>query len=235
MSRWFKFLLQEEPGGVSRQTMLKKGLIFYFKNLLLVIMFLLLLIGALNLLGINTDSLKTTIKMDVEEVQEKGLLFVAFFTILFGPFIEEMAFRLGLSFKKIPIALSVFALVYIYSSLLIGGGYFQHVLLKLLIAGLTACAVFFVPQRFWNKYTEKSKNMVIVLFTLLFACTHMVNYQIVGYLLPLYFLMCLPQLVMGITIVYFRRNMGFFYGLGFHMLMNSFSLLLMLPKYNAVL
>ena len=108
-------------------------------------------------------------------------------------------------------------------SFVTGKSYFEQIWIKLPVSLLVGFAVYRIPQWFWDNIKNKHGKLIIWCFTLLFAFLHINNYTIDADIIPMYFLMCLPQLIMGITLVYFRLNLGFFYAVAFHSLLNAFS------------
>ena len=226
LSYLYNFLDDKDRTILSKKRIIFKGVIFYIKSLIIVSITILGIITILNIFKIDTSTLISSFKEDVEELQEKGILYAIFMIVFFSPFIEEIACRLGLSFKRNHMAFSAFALVYILLSLITKSSYFEEVSYKLLVSLLIGYAVYQIPQTFWNKVINNNNRKILVCCaTLLFAFLHINNYTIDIKILPMYFLICLPQLVMGVTIVYFRLNLGFVYGLTFHSLLNAISFL----------
>ena len=159
---------------------------------------------------------------------------------LFAPLLEEIVFRLWLSFSKKDIAVSSFCLCYltltffqgtlVYPKLITYGlhGFTNSafmtaigskILWSLLASGLTV-AIFTKLQ---SRITPKVKDVAAAVSVLLFMLLHVTNYDLSLPLLPLAVIMCTPQLLLGITATYFRRRLGFFYGYLLHILVNFIS------------
>ena len=127
LSYLYNFLDDKDRTILSKKRIIFKGVIFYIKSLIIVSITILGIITILNIFKIDTSTLISSFKEDVEELQEKGILYAIFMIVFFSPFIEEIACRLGLSFKRNHMAFSAFALVYILLSLITKSSYFEEV------------------------------------------------------------------------------------------------------------
>ncbi len=209
------------------------------------------------------NGFKTMIFSDGESLQKKtiavkGIVFyVKYFAITYpilatlailahllkwdiSDHLEEIVFRLWLSFSKKDIAVSSFCLCYltltffqgtlVYPKLITYGlhGFTNSafmtaigskILWSLLASGLTV-AIFTMLQ---SRITPKVKDVAAAASVLLFMLLHVTNYDLSLPLLPLAVIMCTPQLLLGITATYFRRRLGFFYGYLLHILVNFIS------------
>lgn len=101
-----------------------------------------------------------------------------------------------------------------------------HFFEKLIVAGLFAVLLYFVPDRFHEQTHTRFEKQIIILSIVLFALTHLVNFEIKLSYLPIYILLCSPQLIMGATFSYLRLNLGFSYAVAAHIIINSISALL---------
>ncbi|MCH4251858.1 MAG: CPBP family glutamic-type intramembrane protease [Prevotella sp.] len=157
-----------------------------------------------------------------------GLLLIS----VLGPLFEESIFRLWLSFKRIHIFISLFILLYILIGICIPSekqtflhglakvSYFTGYSYKLPLSILLSSSVFLLSQKSLDRIKEKFGHYFIVLSIIVFATLHISNMSFEWFLLPVAFLCCLPQFVLGLTVTYYRINLGFFYGLIFHALWN---------------
>ncbi|MDR1227218.1 MAG: CPBP family intramembrane metalloprotease [Prevotellaceae bacterium] len=149
--------------------------------------------------------------------------FLSMFIIggLLFPILEEIVFRLWLSFKRQHIRLSACALIVSYC---------LHIPNRLVIACLGIAfgcfGIFYTYkhkcQTFWDNSKIKHGNMVIYLSITVFTLMHILNYaplfwQYSGYYMVLVF----PVFIMAMLLSYIRLCMGFVYACMFHMLHNT--------------
>ena len=157
-----------------------------------------------------------------------GLLLIS----VLGPLLEESIFRLWLSFKRIHVFISLFIVFYILIGICIPSekqtflhglakvSYFTGCGYKIPLSILLSSSVFLVSQKSLDRIKEGFGHYFIVLSIIVFATLHISNMSFEWFLLPVAFLCCLPQFVVGLTITYYRINLGFFYGYVFHFLVN---------------
>jgi hypothetical protein len=157
-----------------------------------------------------------------------GLLLIS----VLVPLLEESIFRLWLSFKRIHIFISLFIVFYILIGICIPSekqiflhglakvSYFTGYGYKLPLSILLSSSVFLFSQKSLDWIKEKFGHYFIVLSIIVFATLHISNMSFEWFLFPVAFLCCLPQFVGGLTITYYRVNLGFFYGYVFHFLVN---------------
>lgn len=63
------------------------------------------MIVILNLLNVNTEPLKYPLEAETAEMKRRGIFYALFLVVFFGPFIEELSFRLGISFNRKHVAM----------------------------------------------------------------------------------------------------------------------------------
>ena len=153
----------------------------------------------------------------------KAVLYIS----LIGPVIEEIIFRLPLSFKRKHIAIAFgFALV-LLARIIPGIGQ-QSLLINILArAALFALGYFallkILPQN--TTPTKKAQKGFILTSMIIFGLLHTSNYapfQLgIIFIYPLY---VLPQLFMGWFLTYVRFKNGFFWGVALHILINSITM-----------
>lgn len=224
-----QFISSDHKYTLSKKEIILKGVLFYLKSIIILIVVVLSIIFILNLFGVNTEPLKYPLTAEKAEMIEKGIFYALFLVVFFAPFIEELCFRLGLSFNRKHVAISVGAIAYFLSSQLSGSGYFDYILYKLTFAIIAGLLMYRVKQATLDNVRQKYGKGIIWVSILLFGFLHITNYDVQAtYLLPLYFVMCLPQVLMGIVFVYFRLNLGFIYALGLHCMLNGTSFLISL-------
>ena len=149
----FNYISFDDKNKLSKKKIIIKGILFYFKYLFVLICVILSLIVTLNLFNVDTGSLKYPLESEMNEIREKSDFYLLFLVVFFGPIIEEMGFRLGLSFKRKHIAISASAITYMFTSLLSGSGYFDDVLYKLVFAafiGLFLYCITWIDEFIFN-------------------------------------------------------------------------------------
>lgn len=147
--------------------------------------------------------------------------FILMMTLMFAPLLEECVFRLGLSFKKGQVAISMamipVLMVWMYPSI---------PLVAKIVLGVTAISIFFVilrftTQNFWTIQKKKWLLPAIWISTAIFGLLHIVAFQGGSLvMLPYMLSMCLVIFFAGCSIAYLRVNLGFGYGLGMHIFNN---------------
>ena len=155
----------------------------------------------------------------------KAVLYIS----LIGPIIEEIIFRLPLSFKKRHIAIAFgFALVLLAKA--IPGLGQQNLIINILArAALFVVGYFALLKSLPQNITpnKKAQNGFIIASMIIFGLLHTANFapfQLgIIFIYPLY---VLPQLFMGWLLTYIRFKNGFFWGIALHVLINSVSMLL---------
>lgn len=209
------FYTQDDKLNHSKPYIIIRASLFYALSLVI----------AVGIIGILNFVLKNN---NVELLQPRNLPDrlpeTSFVIIIVGPLIEEIAFRLGLSFKKKNLLVAIpFLCFFILSSLV--GSYKNFILLKLVACILVFISLLFTTQEYWTSFNTKFGKAVIIVLALTFGWMHILNYDVVMNYLPLYFIVTLPQVIMGITFTYLRLNIGFWIALAGHMSLNGFSVL----------
>jgi len=213
------FYLDIDKQTLSKGDILFKGIFFYVKNWVIVATFLMILLSLLKVLNIaNIEYFKYNLdeKLDFRH----HLLHSFFITVLLYPMIEELTFRLGTNFKKRNVIISLSFLLLVFIDRYVGYNYFDALQYKLPICIAFALLLYCIPQKYFQIETAWKKGFAVYAITILFALLHITNYPFHLSYLPVYCLLVLPQFIMGVTFVYFRLNLGFLYGYGFHALIN---------------
>ena len=226
----FKTLyLDIDKKTLSKREILLKGLFFYIKNWFIVVSFLVILLFLLKVFYIaNVEYFKDNIdkKLDVRHHLSHFFLI----SVVIYPMIEELAFRLGTNLKKLNVIISLSFLLFIFIDLIMGYKYVDALQYKLPICIAFALLLYCIPQKYFQIETAWKKGFAVYAITIVFALMHITNYPFHLPYLPVYCLLVLPQFILGSTLVYFRLNLGFFYGYGFHALINLIAFGLMLSK-----
>ncbi len=219
---FLKFYNSSDKIQYSKKEILFKAIGFYIFYQIAVFISISILFFILKHQGLNIDDFRSTARHLVPE---------KWYIIMFlAPVFEEFIFRLGLSFKKIEINISI-------SFLCLGllnmfwGNLYHNIIIKLLISILLFFSLSFFSQSFWTRYSEKYGKYTIIIISLLFGLMHIFNFPRLSIaFLPIYLWLCLPQIVMGITFSYLRLNAGFIFSIIAHILINSFFVLLVIIK-----
>ncbi|GGH05833.1 CPBP family glutamic-type intramembrane protease [Mucilaginibacter phyllosphaerae] len=150
----------------------------------------------------------------------KAVLYIS----LLGPFIEEMIFRLSLSFKRKHIA-AAFGFALVLLARVIPGIRDQDLALGIPIRIVLFAAGYFafvkvLPQNI--SPNKRAQTFIIVASIITFGLLHTLNYAPLQLgILFIYPLYVLPQLVMGWLLTYVRFRNGFFWGIALHIMINS--------------
>lgn len=150
-----------------------------------------------------------------------------------APFVEEMVFRLGLSFKKWQVALGlafipVFVAWYDIKDISV---------LKGVICALSAGAVYylvfrFTTQEFWSKIKARSLVSATWITSIAFGLIHLLAFSYYSWeMLPYMFCTILIPFFAGCACAYLRVNLGFRWGLAMHIFNNLPGIFTMLALY----
>lgn len=232
---WEMTVPRKDPylGGA---TVVKEGVRFYLKY----VIFSYILIVAILLVSDWTGlDIKHVMSADhYRDAVGADLVKRSLQVCLWGPILEELTFRLWHSFKRIHVGISVFVISYIVLTKAVlphdhdvtlwcfQSDYFEHVVVKVLLSGLLAAGAYFLDNNRLSGLDDKTKHVIIFVSLLVFALLHVTNVSCAWYLYPIVVLMCLPQLILGTTVIYYRIQLGFWAGVAFHCLVNLFFTLL---------
>lgn len=211
------FYLNKDKKQLTKKQIAIKAVKFYVSAQLVVLLILGFAFLGLRFFNFDIDSFKE--KMSLGSFSNTPL-----YIALIAPVYEEIAFRLGLSFKKLHIAIALSFLFLIFSNFFTG--YNGFITGRLAVCVFIFIAFFSISQNFWNGYRTRFGKPTIIFFTFLFALAHLNNFDINEKYFPIYVLFCLPQLIMGITFTYLRINLNFISAVLMHIFINSFSVLI---------
>lgn len=88
------FISSDDKNRLSKKEIIFKGILFYVMSLFTLVIVILALIVILNLFNVNTESLKYPLEAEKSEMREKGVFYLLFLVVFFGPFMEELSFKL---------------------------------------------------------------------------------------------------------------------------------------------
>lgn len=150
------------------------------------------------------------------------------YIVLLGPFLEEVIFRLPLKLEKIAIGISAGIICYrlLAGHILMFDFSEPHCYLKIVLALASIVLIAgFLPDS-WLFYTKKYYAIYFYLIAIIFALVHLDNFESYqSSVIIFYPLFTLPQFVMALFIGYSRMELGFFYGVALHALINLTALL----------
>nr|WP_067059235.1 CPBP family glutamic-type intramembrane protease [Mucilaginibacter sp. L294] len=155
----------------------------------------------------------------------KAVLYVS----LIGPVIEEIIFRLPLSFKRKQIAVAFgFALALMAKAIPTLGT--QNLLINILVRVVIFGVGYFALLNILRQNITPNKNAqkgFILASIIIFGLLHTFNYAPfqwgIIYIYPLY---VIPQLFMGWFLTYVRFKNGFGWGIALHVLINGITMLI---------
>lgn len=143
------------------------------------------------------------------------------FVVLIGPIMEELAFRLGFSFRKKDVLIGIFFLSLYAISLQL-----SHHQIEVYIKTALFALAFWIVYRYTSNDTltnfrNKYGAVTLHLFVILFAAIHIGNFDNfnVGSALD-YVIFMLPYLVMSYILYYVRIRIGFEYVILLHVTNN---------------
>ncbi len=152
-----------------------------------------------------------------------------FFTVaIAAPLVEEMAFRLPLLFKPIYISLSLIFLTPFVTEMFFPQ--VQHSWIPWAVSMAIAVTLFFVlsapsVHRKLADGWQRNIRWIVYGFVLVFGLMHVSNFGTVTPLALLFSpLLCLPQLISGFVLSYFRLRFGFQWALFYHFLWNGIAI-----------
>lgn len=207
-----------------------RGLVFYLKYIVIAFFVIALVLLITRLTGIEVENIGSS--KEFKDSFRSNILCGLFEICLFGPFLEELLFRLWLTFKRSHILISAFVLFYALLTLCIlphthecflfgfQSDYFEKPIIKCLISLILSSPILFIKKDRLESFKGKYGQWLVYFSVLCFALGHITNINCEWYIYPFLIIMCLPQLVMGTTITYYRLNIGFFAGFLFHIIIN---------------
>ena len=161
-----------------------------------------------------------------------GLVFLI--VVFLGPLMEEVLFRLGLSFKRIDAAIWV-GLLPALSAFCFVKSREWYFLLALAAVG---AVLFWLICRFttddqWKAWRTKYIIPAMWMVAIVFCLIHLTNFVSLSLMvIPLALTMILPKMATSSAITYLRVNLGFWWGVLFHSASNLIALLLYAASHN---
>ena len=211
---------------------LLSGISFYIRYVIIAFILVFFILFICRICNIPLSNVANSPKFK-ENIKEHVFFGVALISI-FGPFVEEILFRLWLSFKRLHLFFSILVFAYyiltqlfsrkdselIYGLVSNDLFYLAHV--KLICASCIASCVFLIKKSHIEYTKKKYGDIISLMSVLVFALIHISNFSGSWFYYFIAIFMCLPQLVLGIVATYYRLRLGFIYGLVFHGFINLF-------------
>jgi hypothetical protein len=161
-------------------------------------------------------------------IKQKGLWQTLLFIGFHMPILEEISFRLWLSFKKYHILTGFFFLLYIISGLL--DTYCESIFRVPFIAVLTSIFWLFIKDissESMVRFSSKNLNYAKLLSIALFGFMHIANFIPLDVkILFVYPFLIIPQLIAGYYLKKIRLELGFMWSVSIHILNNLLSFIL---------
>lgn len=153
--------------------------------------------------------------------------FTFIIVVLLVPILEELIFRLSLDLKRTSFAIAISILYFRFSATSIIKFNFlnKYDIIRLVS---TILIFIFIQLILPNDVLNRIKKYYYVWWfygvAILFGAVHIMNFNNINYyILPIYFIYVLPQIIMGIFIGNIRIQRGFFWGIVLHSLINASS------------
>lgn len=170
--------------------------------------------------GVNPNEL-TTFAGDVSS-QTKSLLITLAMVVIIAPVCEELMFRLGLSFRRTTVALWA-ALLPLITAVYLFKCHTWYVLVGLVVLG---ALLYWVISRFtsdeqWSTWKRRYLLIAIWVTAIGFGLVHLMAFSVITVqLLPFVLATILMPFLGGCVMTYARVNLGFGWGILFHILWN---------------
>lgn len=161
---------------------------------------------------------------------KKRVRFPALWMIVLGPIYEEVAFRLGLSFKKRHLIVSILLILFFVTggSLIYSGSVMQYLLnpgirLFILLILFFICNKY-ITQNHIDLLKDRHSGFIVYMLALIFAVLHLSNYFPFEWRDSLFYLVIIAIIfIRAMALSYVRIKYGLVYAMLFHMVNNFIS------------
>ena len=154
-----------------------------------------------------------------------GNLWGTLFYLIIAPVIEETAWRLGISFKKHHVAISLGVTCMYIPRIFVGMRFLSPFSLSLIGLGLMIYCIIvrYTNDQFWIKIKKKYSKYIVWILIIAFTMLHLHNYNaaLAWEHFFAYILILSRSFFMAVTATYLRLNLGFFYAVIVHIACNS--------------
>lgn len=198
------------------------GLLFWLVSRIVAMCLVTGCVAIYNIFGLNPEEM-TRFSGNPETTKTLGSgSYILLTAILVAPLLEECIFRLGLSFRKWQVALSV-ASIPAYML-------WQHIgrlsvvsasIYIICIVTVFALIYFLTSDSFWEGLRRQYYRPTIWLSSFAFGFLHLIAFSEYSLLL-LPYMLCIISIPLfgGFAITYYRINLGFWWGVGLHVFNN---------------
>lgn len=227
-----KFILSrnEDYLSHSKKWIVGHAFLFWLITRVAVMIIMGICMAVYNYYGINPHEL-TAFGGDPTVTKASGSLIRAIFiTALAAPLFEEILFRLGLSFRRLSVAVSL-AFIPLFPA-------FSHNKTASLTMWLTCiglaivvfcCVYLSTSDSFWQKRKQRWQIPAIWITSIAFGLVHLVAFSSLSLmLLPYALSVILAPFFAGCACAYLRVNIGFGWGLAMHIFNNIPGIIIML-------
>ena len=160
---------------------------------------------------------------DISTMKDKPLLRSILLLLLIAPVVEEIIFRLGLSFKRQTVALWVGLLPVTIAAYLLQQYTNWPLLAGMVVLGalLYWLIVRYTTDEQWAGWRSRYLRLAMWISAIAFALIHLKAFSVLTWgLLPYCLAIILRPGLAGCVFTYARVNMGFWWGVLFHILNN---------------
>ena len=162
--------------------------------------------------------------------EHKSVFHLILMAVIIAPLAEEITFRSWLTYNRYLVSLFLSVLcIYWVLPLVLNFKIFQNVtnIAITISIGLSvyivSCFLLKNTSRNFIKKWNKNTRFLFLLSSFIFGYIHIFNYNITTNLLLFSPLIVLPHIIGGLIIGYIRLNMGFIWGVFYHVLSNLIS------------
>ena len=139
-----------------------------------------------------------------------------------APLIEEIVFRLGLSFKKWQVGVALaFIPIFIGWSNIKSITWISGIIYIAAMAIIYLAVMKFTTQEFWSRLKDNRMVAAMWITSIAFGLVHLNAFSFLSWkMLPYCICMILSPFFMGCACAYLRVNLGFWWGIGMHVFNN---------------
>lgn len=169
---------------------------------------------------LNNNEAYQTVFAKARELSCMAIAFVC----LFSPLLEETAFRLWCSMKKMHVSISLSAFSYYIFCLLQLKTLNEHIAGIVMSIAFGTIFYFCVKQKSLTLLMRQRNSFFAFAFMMcaIFALFHIINYNVNSENLLFAVVSCIPRFTAAIVYTYLRINAGFIYGCLLHTMNNLF-------------
>lgn len=232
-----KFILDctNDWATMPKKKILLKSIGWFFAMFVLSAIIIIVVTNIYKSMGIDPSQV-TKFGGDMSNHLDKPLFQSVLLFLVIAPLVEEIIFRLGLSFKRqtaalwvglLPVAITGY-LLQLYDNWVLMAG------MVVLGAILYWLVVRYTTDEQWAGWRRRYLRLAMWISAIAFALIHLKAFTVLTWgVLPYCFAICLRPGLVGAVITYARVNLGFWWGVLFHVL-NNIPAVLMLLAMQAV-